>query len=62
MSRYLVVMPDDSSQPIPDAVNHASKSLRITRAHDLDVTIRNYWPKEAALNGTYKNPPIKKVQ
>jgi len=29
MSRYLVVMPDDSSQPILDAVNHASKSLRI---------------------------------
>jgi cardiolipin synthase A/B len=29
MSRYLVVMPDDSSQPILDAVNHAAKSLRI---------------------------------
>ena len=29
MSRYLVVMPDDSSQPILDAINHASKSLRI---------------------------------
>src|SRR5271167_4896324 len=29
MSRYLVVMPDDSSQPILEAVNHASKSLRI---------------------------------
>jgi phosphatidylserine/phosphatidylglycerophosphate/cardiolipin synthase-like enzyme len=29
MSRYLVVMPDDSSQPILEAINHASKSLRI---------------------------------
>jgi len=29
MSRYLVVMPDDSSQPILDAINHASKSLRV---------------------------------
>ncbi len=29
MSRYLVVMPDDSSQPILEAVNHAAKSLRI---------------------------------
>jgi phosphatidylserine/phosphatidylglycerophosphate/cardiolipin synthase-like enzyme len=29
MSRYLIVMPDDSSRPILDAVNHASKSLRI---------------------------------
>jgi len=29
MSRYLVVMPDDSSQPILDAINHAAQSLRI---------------------------------
>jgi phosphatidylserine/phosphatidylglycerophosphate/cardiolipin synthase-like enzyme len=29
MSRYLVVMPDDTSQPILEAVNHAAKSLRI---------------------------------
>src|SRR5215471_11396960 len=29
MSRYLIVMPDDSSQPILEAVDHASKSLRI---------------------------------
>lgn len=27
-----------------------------------NITIRNYWPKEEALNGTHKNPPIKKVQ
>lgn len=26
-----------------------------------NVSLRNYWPKEDALNGTYKNPPIKKV-
>jgi hypothetical protein len=26
-----------------------------------NITIRNYWPKEEALNGTYKNPPIRKV-
>jgi cardiolipin synthase len=29
MSRYLVVMPDDSSRPILEAINHATKSLRI---------------------------------
>jgi cardiolipin synthase len=29
MSRYLIVMPDDSSEPILDAINHAKKSLRI---------------------------------
>src|SRR5664279_1422270 len=29
MSRYLVVLPDDSAQPILDAINHAKKSLRI---------------------------------
>lgn len=29
MSRYLVVLPDDSSQPILDAINHTKKSLRI---------------------------------
>jgi phosphatidylserine/phosphatidylglycerophosphate/cardiolipin synthase-like enzyme len=29
MSRYLVVLPDDSSQPILDSINHAKKSLRI---------------------------------
>ena len=29
MSRSLVVLPDDSARPILDAINHASKSLRI---------------------------------
>ena len=29
MSRYLVVLPDDSARPILDAINHAKKSLRI---------------------------------
>jgi cardiolipin synthase len=29
MSRYLVVLPDDTSRPILDAINHAEKSLRI---------------------------------
>ena len=29
MSRYLVVLPDDSAQPILDAIEHAQKSLRI---------------------------------
>ena len=27
-----------------------------------NVTIRNYWPKQPALDGSYKNPPIKRVQ
>src|SRR5260370_37746517 len=29
MSRYLVVLPDDSSRPILDAVNHAKTSVRV---------------------------------
>ncbi len=29
MSRYLIVMPDDSSQPILEAINHSARSLRI---------------------------------
>jgi len=29
MSRYLVILPDDSAQPILDAIQHAEKSLRI---------------------------------
>ena len=29
MSRTLVVLPDDSAKPILDAINHATKSLRI---------------------------------
>jgi cardiolipin synthase A/B len=29
MSRYLVVLPDDSARPILDAINHAEASLRI---------------------------------
>ena len=29
MSRYLVVLPDDSAQPILEAIKHAQKSLRI---------------------------------
>jgi hypothetical protein len=28
---------------------------------EFNIVIRNYWPKEEALNGTYKNPAIKKV-
>jgi hypothetical protein len=26
-----------------------------------NITVRNYWPKEAALDGSYKVPPIKRV-
>lgn len=29
MSRLLIVMPDDSARPVLDAIDHASKSLRI---------------------------------
>ena len=29
MSRYLVALPEDTSQPILDAINHASKTVRI---------------------------------
>jgi hypothetical protein len=26
------------------------------------TAIGNYWPKEEALNGTYKSPPVKRVE
>jgi phosphatidylserine/phosphatidylglycerophosphate/cardiolipin synthase-like enzyme len=29
MSRYLIVLPDDTARPILDAINHAEKSLRV---------------------------------
>jgi hypothetical protein len=28
---------------------------------EFNIVIRNYWPKQEALDGTYKNPPIKKI-
>lgn len=45
MSRYLVVLPDDSSQPILDAIHGAKKSLRIkmfvfSDAHILTAVIK----------------------
>jgi len=27
-----------------------------------NLTVRDYWPKETVLDGTYKLPPIEKVQ
>jgi hypothetical protein len=27
-----------------------------------NLTIRNYWPKEVALNGVYKTPPVRRVE
>jgi len=29
---------------------------------EFNIVIRNYWPKREAFDGTYKNPPIKRVQ
>jgi len=28
---------------------------------EFNIVIRNYWPKEEALNGSCKNPPMQKV-
>jgi hypothetical protein len=28
---------------------------------EFNIVIRNYWPREEAFNGVYKNPPIKRV-
>jgi hypothetical protein len=28
---------------------------------DFNIVIRNYWPKKEALDGSYKNPAIKRV-
>ena len=28
----------------------------------INITIRNYWPKEEAMNGSYKIPPIRRLQ
>jgi hypothetical protein len=27
-----------------------------------NLTVRDYWPQETVLDGTYKLPPVKKVQ
>jgi hypothetical protein len=27
-----------------------------------NLTIRNYWPNEAALDGNYQNPPVRKIK
>ncbi len=29
---------------------------------EFNIVIRNYWPKQQALNGTYVNPPIRKLK
>lgn len=39
MSRYLIVMPDDSSRPILEAITHAAKSLRIKMFTFSDPTL-----------------------
>jgi phosphatidylserine/phosphatidylglycerophosphate/cardiolipin synthase-like enzyme len=39
MSRSLIVLPDDSARPILEAINHASKSLRIKMFQFSDQTI-----------------------
>jgi hypothetical protein len=33
-----------------------------TPAGQFNITIRNYFPQRSALDGTYKNPPIQRVQ
>jgi hypothetical protein len=38
-----------------------SNWLPIPSSGLFNVTIRNYWPKQEALDGTYKVPPIKKI-
>jgi hypothetical protein len=35
--------------------------LPAPRPGDLNIVIRNYWPKPEALDGTYKNPTIRRV-
>lgn len=38
-----------------------SAALAVGIAGEFNIIIRNYWPKEEALNGAYVNPPIKRV-
>jgi hypothetical protein len=48
-----------AASPGPD--KQANRPPTLARG-EFNMVIRNYWPKEAALDGSYKNPPTKKVQ
>jgi len=37
-------------------------AAQATPPGQFNLTIRNYRPKEEALNGTYKKPPVRKVK
>jgi len=48
-------------QAHPPGGDKDSNWLPVPLQETFNVTIRNYWPKPEALDGTYKLPPIKKI-
>jgi hypothetical protein len=48
-----------SDSPGPDK---ESNWLPAPKSGPFNLTVRNYWPKEDVLAGTYKLPPVRKVQ
>ena len=48
-------------QTTPPGPDKDANWLPAPATGEFNVVIRNYWPKKPALDGVYKNPPIKKV-
>ena len=46
---------------VPDA-DKKSNWLPAPASGPFNLTVRDYWPKEVMLDGSYKLPPVKKVQ
>lgn len=51
---------EDTIYPIA-FVDKEANWLPAPMSGEFNICIRNYGPKEAALDGTYKNPPIRRV-
>ena len=46
---------------VPDAAKDANW-LPTPASGPFNLVVRVFWPKESVLDGTYKLPPVKKVQ
>jgi hypothetical protein len=48
-------------QPTSPSKDKEANWLPTPATGEFNIVIRNYWPKQEALDGTYKMPPIKKI-
>lgn len=49
-------------QADPPGADREANWLPTPASGSFNLTIRNYWPKEAVLSGTYKTPPVRRVE